>query len=567
MMTRESRQYDVLVDSREASVSYVRTFLAAHQAVAVSVTQTSQPTLVQDVHELLARDSSIPILISVHCITEGSLTAITRLLPPAQNSRKLVICSYDCFTPARNWRDTETVTFCPNPLRKRYLPAPQQVAAKLRDSRPLTPDEQEMVERIWTHYRLMVAIISRTAPLSSVCSDLVQKKSMDHEPLLQEKLRALRYHRLGEPDMAGGTYPGDQVKISTPIDRLRERIRTIAATDFNVLIYGESGVGKETAAWAIHELSDRRNNPFLVLNCAGMPDELLESEMFGYMKGSHNQADSDHPGLLETAAGGTIFLDELPEMSPRIQAKLLRFIESGEYRPLGSNTNHYANARIIGAGQPDRLQEQSSLRPDLKSRISQLEINIQPLRELESNCPGTIAKIAYVLLERYTWSRMYFNGERCCLTPRHIKELQARFCSPENTAQLARHEWRESNIRELNNLIRQWVVFGDDELQRCCPPAHLHKSIDKPLPPSLKIFDEELEILLTPPINRKELQTLADHNPLQKIKKAYTRHLYQLFANIVHEESKGGPGPTKVTQKQMAELLHVTENTISRYLN
>jgi len=402
----------------------------------------------------------------------------------------------------------------------------------------------------------MLAIISRTELLGSVCRQLIAGQPAQGS-LQDEYRRAIRYFRMGEPDMAGGSYACETADPANAIDRLRDRIKRIAVTEFNVLICGDSGTGKEVVAWALHELSERRDETFLTLNCAGLPDELLESEMFGYMKGSHNMADRDHPGLLARAANGTLFLDELPDMSPRIQAKLLRFVESGEYRPLGAPDTRYANTRIIAAGQRKRLGQ---IRGDLLSRINQVGIETLPLNELESQSRGTIFKIAYILLERYTWTHTYRADGKYELTPCDIKELQQRLADV-YIDKIVNHSWHVSNIRELNNFLRQWIIFGDDEFSSL--EEHTR---DRDSDNSVTIHDQDLRMFLQEPQTLTELQALAHKKPLQHLKQSYVRHLFNIYQTLVDQENTGQDRRMKPTQKGFAELMDVSENTISTYL-
>jgi DNA-binding NtrC family response regulator len=253
-------------------------------------------------------------------------------------------------------------------------------------------------------------------------------------------------------------------------------------------------------------------------------------------------------------------------MSPRIQAKLLRCLESGEFRPLGGTENRYTDARIIAAGQPERLENPHNVRPDLKSRLCQLSVEILPLRELEKRHAGTIYKIAFILMERYTWTRMFRDNSSLLLTPADIKRYQEDLFEDANISRISQQEWRESNIRELNNFLRQWIVFGDVELDRLTgPPAGANSSgsTAEPLP----IYDEVLKSLLHDPLNRAELKSLLDKKPLRNLKEAYIRHLYTIYSRIIDAENMTADMPKKATQKELARLMGVTENTISRHLH
>src|SRR5262249_42100133 len=160
-------------------------------------------------------------------------------------------------------------------------------------------------------------------------------------------------------------------------------IAQAARTDATALITGESGTGKELVARAIHRFSARSDKPFIAVNCSGLTDTLLESELFGYTKGAFTGATNDRRGLFEAADGGTLFLDELASTSPAFQASLLRVLQSGEARRVGSPTPRIVNVRVIGASNVSlrALADNGSFRPDLFYRLSVLSLNLPPLRE------------------------------------------------------------------------------------------------------------------------------------------------------------------------------------------
>jgi transcriptional regulator with PAS, ATPase and Fis domain len=561
-MKNSKPKLNILVDSREPSVSFARSYCNESGIHSLGVVEHIR---VQNFAErlealLLQCTEHDEILISVHHITEEQLERAAVVLRRGKCAKgKITLASYDCFTHIREWCLANGCRFLANPYKRRTYPKDV-----IRHKR--AKNEHQHIGRIWSQYRLMLAIISRTSRLSDVCRQLIQEHAAKGDSLENEYNRALRYFELGEPDMAGGSYSCEEIQKYNPIDELRFRLNKIAATDFNILIKGESGSGKETIAWSIHELSSRRDKSFIVINCAGLPDELLESEMFGYRKGSHNQAYDDAPGLLDSADGGTLFLDELPEMSPRIQAKLLRFIESGEYRPLGSSENRYSNIRILAAGQSARVDEPGMVRPDLKSRISQLDVELLPLREVEKRGPGTLHKIAFILLERYTWTTIFHENRQRELTPLDIKNFQEKLALPQNQELLCRQEWRVSNIRELNNFLRKWIVFGDDEFILLRQPIASGEKLSDVMS-SPVVQDEALQNFLANPINREELKELFSKKPLQSLKNAYIRHIFAIYSKIIEQENLISDMPQKATQKELAKLMGVTENTISRLLN
>lgn len=550
----------VLVDSRETSVSYARHFFEKSEHKMLGMVEHMRGISFGERLQVFLDNCSKndEIVVTVHYLPEEQLKEASLLIKKARNaSVRIHLATYDCFIHMKVWCAEVGVVFLPIPYKRREKPRQTVIKALMKNN-------DEALRRIWVQYRLMLAIISRVQQLGEVCRQLIEGLPIEGGTLEKEYARALRYFDQGEPDMAGGSYACEDSQFLNPIDELRARINKIAATDFNILIKGDSGTGKETVAWSIHELSARRDKPFIALNCAGLPDELLESEMFGYTKGSHNQASGDSKGILETADGGSLFLDELPEMSPRIQAKLLRFMESGEYRPLGSTGNRYSDTRIIAAGQPLRLDDKS-VRVDLKSRIGQLDIDLYPLRDLEKRSPGTLHKIAFILLERFTWTTIFNENQIRELTPYDIKQFQDKLSSNLTLDLLVDREWKESNIRELNNFLRKWIVFGDSELKAL--NTGKVKNEGSEMSGVTTYYDSQLESFLVEPKNRDELKQLAAEKPLQNLKKSYIRHLYTIYSSIIEQENASLDMPKKPTQKELAKIVGVTENTISRHLN
>jgi DNA-binding NtrC family response regulator len=228
--------------------------------------------------------------------------------------------------------------------------------------------------------------------------------------------------------------------------RAIELARKVAPTDASVFITGESGSGKEMIAQFIHHHSRRSSRPFIAVNCAALPEGLLESEMFGHRKGAFTGAVRDKPGLLEAAHGGTLFLDELVEMSKPIQAKLLRVIQDGVLRRVGSETNDaVVNVRFIAAtnSDPDAAVKASNLREDLYYRLRVVPIHVPPLRER----PEDIPLLAEYFLSTY-WIRHRNKGAPFPkLTDTAIRALCA-------------HAW-PGNVRELQNAIEHIAVVAE----------------------------------------------------------------------------------------------------------
>lgn len=562
----------MLVDSRETSVSFAKIFLMRSGIESLGRVEHIRGMNFGDrfatfLNMMLPGDM---LLIAVHYLPADQLEKARSYLDQGAFPRQsIVLASYECFGHMTRWCADIGCQFSAIPYKRRTLPKSNCNIAKIASGpRKVGLDHYDLedIDRIWIQYRLMLAIVSRSASLSDFSRQLILGEPVSGESLENERKRALRYYQLGEPDMAGGTYLCEPGGKPNPVDVLRTNINKIAATDFNVLVYGESGSGKEVVAWAIHEISSRRDRPFIALNCAGIPEELLESELFGYTKSSHNLAYEDSPGLLGAVDGGTLFLDELPEMSPRIQSKLLRFLENGEFRPLGALENRYADVRIIAAGQPERLNLRENVRLDLKNRIGQLDVSIMSLREMEIKCPGTISKIAYILLERMTWTTVYLEGRRRELTPKDIALYQEKLSSRENASRISTFPWCESNSRELNNFLRKWIVFGDDELIRLDKKNNtfvMERSYDcRPA-----FYDNALYDYFSTPATKDELKELLAKKPFHNLKRSYVRHLYEIYSKIIEKDNESLDTPVKATQKELARLMGVTENTICRYLN
>ncbi len=226
----------------------------------------------------------------------------------------------------------------------------------------------------------------------------------------------------------------------SPMNEVCARMRRVAPFDISVLITGGSGTGKELIARALHQNSLRWNKPFVVENCAALPDELLESELFGHKRGSFTGAVEDHVGLFQRADGGTVFLDEIGEVSPAFQAKLLRVLQDGEIRPVGGRQTN-VNVRVVAATNRDLETEVQSgrFREDLYYRLAAVSIHVPPLRERRMDIPV----IALALLEKAQKQ-----------LGKTVKGL-----SSEAIECLKTYHW-PGNVRELQNEIQQILIMG-----------------------------------------------------------------------------------------------------------
>ncbi len=234
----------------------------------------------------------------------------------------------------------------------------------------------------------------------------------------------------------------DIIGTSTPMLQVLASAEKIARTDSSVLILGESGTGKELIAAALHRLSERADKRFIALNCSAIPEELLESELFGFEKGAFTGADKKRAGYFEMACGGTIFLDEIGEMPKRLQAKLLRVLQERKFTPLGSNEEKSADTRIIAATNVNLEQavQQGEFRLDLYYRLNVLPITLPPLRERGSD----ILLLCEHFLEIF--NRLHGVAEDCYFT--------------EEVASLLVHYAWPGNVRQLQNLIERVVVLS-----------------------------------------------------------------------------------------------------------
>jgi len=219
-----------------------------------------------------------------------------------------------------------------------------------------------------------------------------------------------------------------------------KQIAHAASADAPVLIIGESGTGKELVARAIHQHGNRQGRPFVPINCGALTETLLESELFGHIKGSFTGAVADSKGVFQTAHTGTVFLDEVGEMSPALQVKLLRVLQEGEVRPVGASRALKTDVRIVAATNVDveRAVADGKFRQDLYYRLGVVVINLPPLRERREDIP--------LLVERFLHAACAKAGKQAALTPAAIEALAA-------------YHW-PGNVRELENLIERLVVFS-----------------------------------------------------------------------------------------------------------
>ncbi|GAB4514112.1 MAG: sigma-54 dependent transcriptional regulator [Roseibium sp.] len=244
------------------------------------------------------------------------------------------------------------------------------------------------------------------------------------------------------PDIAAQSSPGRLIGVSAQLQGIHDQIARMAPSQAPVFITGESGTGKELCANAVHAQSERRANRLVTLNCAAIPRDLIESEIFGYVRGAFTGATENRAGAAEQADGGTLFLDEIGEMDLLLQSKLLRFLQTGTFQRLGDTQSRKVDARIICATNRNPAAEISAgrFREDLYYRLHVLPIHIPPLRERRDD----ILPLAEAFLERYSREE-----------GRSFRGFDA-----DAEARIVAYAW-PGNVRQLENTIRQMVVMND----------------------------------------------------------------------------------------------------------
>jgi transcriptional regulator with PAS, ATPase and Fis domain len=320
------------------------------------------------------------------------------------------------------------------------------------------------------------------------------------------------------------------VAASRQMRRIRELARRAGRTGAKTLITGESGVGKDVVAREIHGASDRACREFLAVNCAGIAEELLESELFGHIKGSFTGAYRDRPGKLQLADGGTLFLDEIGEMSLRMQATLLRFLENGEIQPVGDVRPRTVDVRIIGATNrnlPERVAT-GHFREDLLYRLRVIQIAVPPLRERPADIPALID---------------------------HVIGRRARVSSEALDA-LTRYRW-PGNVRELQNVVEQalWLAEEDSiELEHLPEAVRNRHTISISHERRRQMADQLFEALVA------GHYSFWDHVHPMFIERDLTRH-------DIRELVKRGLSATNGNYRAVLKLFGMKESDYCRFHN
>ena len=277
-------------------------------------------------------------------------------------------------------------------------------------------------------------------PFKSDEVNLALKKAEERERLKKEnRLLRQRIRRIRSDHQFG-----NMVGKSKAMQAVFELAEKVACHNTTVLITGESGTGKELVARGIHFDSDRADGPLVPVNCGGIPENLLESEMFGYRKGAFTGADNDKPGLFAEAEKGTIFLDEIGELPLSLQVKLLRVLQEDEIRPIGDSKTRKIDVRVIAATAKDLEEEieKGTFREDLFYRLNVMQLRLPPLRERTEDIPP----LCQIFIERFSED-----------LNKHVAII-----SPAAMTMMMNHPW-PGNVRELENIIQRAVVLADSD--------------------------------------------------------------------------------------------------------
>ncbi len=263
------------------------------------------------------------------------------------------------------------------------------------------------------------------------------------------------------------------------MQQVRQLVAKVAPTNSTVLIRGETGCGKELVARSVHDQSLRKDKPFVAINCGALPENLIESELFGHKKGAFTGADTNREGLFEVASGGTIFLDEIGELPLAVQAKLLRVLESGDIRKIGENESIHVDVRVVCATHRnlEQMVEDGSFREDLMFRINTFEVYMPALRERLSDLP----KLAWHLYKRFRQDDV--TDESTLFSPEVMDEMRG-------------HSW-PGNVRELANVIEHATILCERPpiLSEHLPKHFTDRRLRKELRASAPMSLRELELV------------------------------------------------------------------------
>ena len=373
----------------------------------------------------------------------------------------------------------------------------------------------ELLKRAREHSASQVILLGRDVPTATVVSAMkagafdVVEKPIDVDYLLLVIGKAVEHHRLTQENQAlkllQARRPGEIVAESPGMLQVLKTLDLVAPTDLTVLVEGESGVGKELVANRIHQLSPRRERPFVAVNCGAIQETLLESELFGHEKGAFTGATKEHQGLFSVADGGTLFLDEIGEMNLDLQVKLLRVLERSEFRRVGGNKLVHVDVRVVAATNKKLSEEVQGgrFREDLYYRLNVIHVEVPPLRERTEDVPA--------LVQAFLESHLR-------------KGLPRRAVSPEAMAQLQAYEW-PGNVRELRNVIERCMILcrGDVILPGDLPAVLGRSTAPQPAlaPRGGDATDAEAD-LETPlaEVERRHIVRVLEHHGGNKVRTA-----------------------------------------------
>ena len=298
---------------------------------------------------------------------------------------------------------------------------------------------------------------------------LLVGRAIEQRDIVRENL-ALRMHQAKRGEIA------NIIGNSAAIEEVRNMIRRVATLPSTIAIHGESGTGKELVARAIHKLSDRANRPFVAINCGGIPENLLESELFGHRKGSFTGAVEDKEGLFVVADGGTLFLDEIGEMPMSLQVRLLRVLDSNSVMPVGGTSEIKVDVRIISATNRDLAQmvEDGKFRKDLYYRLNVIPLRVPPLRDRADDIP--------LLARRFITTHGAAMGRDALGISKEAEGVLRKFSWP-------------GNVRELENVIERAVALATgDEIQPADLPENVRNYEDEPSARALELPPDGLDL-------------------------------------------------------------------------
>ena len=330
------------------------------------------------------------------------------------------------------------------------------------------------------------------------------------------------------------------------MQKLFELIRKVSEDDFaTVLVRGESGTGKELVAKAIHNHSSRKDNNFVPVNCAAIPDDLLESELFGYTKGAFTGATNNKTGRIQYADGGTLFLDEIGDMKPSLQAKLLRVLQEKEFEPVGGLQATPVDIRVVAATHCDleQLVSEGTFREDLYYRISVIPLHIPPLKERKADIP--------ILLDSF-------------LSTHATQRNREKFTIPKPVfAALISYDWK-GNVRELENLVQQLAILcSGKEIQLVDLPERITDGFDP------EDFDQEIvdtllsdtQQLASPaptPANEQSAIPMPDSNDWEDGQVDFKELINDYESQLIIQAMKMSKG----NKKEAAKLLNLKRTTL-----